>query len=79
MLGFIRKAFRPISSIGRKMSSMFKIGSKGEVISDARNLAKFEDIAPLRMRKTPPSDLMTPDGAFYGSMEGYLKGYKYPN
>ena len=80
MFSFIRRAMRPIAMIGEKVGNIFKIGRKAEVISDIRNVEKFENLAPsgLRMRKKPPSDLMTPDGAFYGNMDGYLSGFKYP-
>ena len=78
MFSFLRRAMRPIAMIGEKMGNVFKIGRKAEVIKDIRNVEKFENVMPLRMRKTPPSDLMTPDGAFYGNMESYLGGFKYP-
>ena len=80
MLGFIRRAFRPIAMIGEKIGNVFKIGRKAEVINDIRNVERFENLAPagLRTRKMPPSDIMTPEGAFYGNMDSYLSGFKYP-
>jgi hypothetical protein len=80
MLGFIRRAWRPIASIGEKISNIFKIGRKAEVISDLRNIEKFENLAPagLRVRSNPPSDVLAPRGDFYGNMDGYLKSYRYP-
>tara|TARA_R110001592_G_scaffold346227_1_gene638693 strand:+ start:29 stop:274 length:246 start_codon:yes stop_codon:yes gene_type:complete len=81
MFGMIKKFSRPIANLGRKMTEIFGIGRKANLVSDARNLEQFENLAKpgLRQRAEKPSDMLGADGAFYGNMEGYLKSFKYPN
>ena len=81
MFGMIKKFSRPFMSLGKKMSEIFGVGRKTHLVSDARNLEKFENLAPsgLRQRAEKPSDMLGADGGFYGNMEGYLKSFKYPN
>tara|TARA_R110000744_G_scaffold29638_1_gene70576 strand:- start:541 stop:786 length:246 start_codon:yes stop_codon:yes gene_type:complete len=80
MIGFIRKGFRPFLSIGQKIGRIFKIGRKAELVSDMRNLEKFENLAPsgLRQRGEKPSDMFGGNKGFYGNMDGYLQSFKYP-
>ena len=81
MFGMIKKVGIPIANLGRKLTKIFGIGRKSTLVSDARNLEKFEDLAKpgLRQRSEKPSDMLGADGGFYGNMEGYLKSFKYPN
>jgi hypothetical protein len=78
MFGFIRRAFRPIASIGQKIGSIFKIGSKGEIIKDLRNTMPFEEIVGGLRNRVPNTEVMGMGGEFYGDMNSMLKGYKYP-
>jgi len=80
MFAMIKKFSRPIANLGKKMSEIFGIGRKSTLVSDARNLEKFEDLARpgLRQRGEKPSDMLGADKAFYGSMAGYLSSFKYP-
>ena len=80
MFGMIKRVGRPFMSLGRKMSEIFGIGRKANLVSDARNLEKFENLAPsgLRQRAEKPSDMLGADGGFYGNMAGYLQSFKYP-
>ena len=77
----IKRVGMPIKNLGRKMSEIFGIGRKANLVSDARNLHQFEDLARpgLRQRAEKPSNMLGADGGFYGNMEGYLKSFKYPN
>ena len=77
----IKNFGRPFMKIGSKMGEIFGIGRKANLVSDARNLEKFENLAPsgLRQRGEKPSDMLGADGGFYGTMAGYLKSFKYPN
>ena len=81
MFGMIKKFSRPIANLGRKMTEIFGLGRKTHLVSDARNLEKFENLAPsgLRQRAERPSDLLGSDGGFYGNMTGYLSSFKYPS
>ena len=76
----IKKFSRPIANLGRKMTEIFGIGRKANLVSDARNLEQFENLAKpgLRQRAEKPSDLLGADGGFYGNMAGYLQSFKYP-
>ena len=80
MFGMIKKFSRPIANLGRKMTEIFGIGRKANLVSDARNLEQFENLAKpgLRQRAEKPSDLLGADGGFYGNMAGYLQSFKYP-
>jgi len=80
MFGMIKRVGRPIANLGRKMGEIFGLGRKANLVSDARNLEKFENLAPsgLRQRGEKPSDLLGADGGFYGNMTGYLSSFKYP-
>ena len=77
----IKKVGIPIANLGRKLTKIFGIGRKSTLVSDARNLEKFEDLArpQLRQRAEKPSDMLGSDGGFYGNMTGYLSSFKYPN
>ena len=44
MFSFLRRAYRPFSGIGQKISNFFNIGKKYNVISDIRNAERFEDL-----------------------------------
>ena len=80
MFAMIKKFSRPFMSLGKKFGEIFGIGRKSTLVSDARNLEKFENLAPsgLRQRAAKPSDMLGADGGFYGSMAGYLSSFKYP-
>lgn len=56
MFGMIKRVGRPIANLGRKMGEIFGIGRKANLVSDARNLEKFENLAPsgLRQRAEKP-------------------------
>jgi hypothetical protein len=82
MFGVLRNLSRPFVGIGRKLGNFFRLGRKvSPLAQDARNVMEFENLAQsgLRQRKIRPSDIMSPEGGFYGNMEGYLSNYKYPN
>ena len=80
MFAMIKKFSRPFMSLGKKFGEIFGIGRKSTLVSDARNLEKFENLAPsgLRQRAERSSDLLGSDGGFYGNMTGYLSSFKYP-
>jgi len=77
----IKRVGIPIKNLGRKMSEIFGVGRKANLVSDSRNLQQFENLAPsgLRQRAEKPSDMLGSDGGFYGNMAGYLSSFKYPN
>ena len=80
MFGMFKRVGIPIANLGRKLTKIFGIGRKSTLVSDARNLEQFENLAPsgLRQRAEKPSDLLGADGGFYGNMTGYLSSFKYP-
>ena len=80
MFSMIKNFGRPFMTIGKKMGKIFGIGKKTHLVSDTRNLEKFEDLARpgLRQRSERSSDMLGADKAFYGNMEGYLSSFKYP-
>ena len=80
MFGMIKRVGRPFMTLGKKFGEIFGVGRKVNLVSDARNLEKFENLAPsgLRQRAEKPSDMLGSDGGFYGNMAGYLSSFKYP-
>ena len=47
MLGFIKRIARPFGRLGEKLSEVFRIGKKSNVISDIRNAERFEDLGSI--------------------------------
>jgi len=80
MLGFIRKAFRPIGYLGQKLKSVFSLGRKFAGVKDVRNSAGFVNLAPegLRFRPQGQEVILGRGQGFFPNYSEAVKQYKYP-
>jgi hypothetical protein len=82
MFGFLRKAFRPIASIGQKIGELFRIGRKAEPMGVFREKVLVDNIPFNYMnipKAVPSQEVRGVAGGFYGNNTSMLNQFKYPN